>query len=61
MRAICDHAPGDFGLSDMRYALGAGLRYNLPFGPIRFDYGVNPSPRPEEDRGAFHFSIGVAF
>ena len=36
-------------------------RYNLPFGPIRLDYGLNPSPRADEDRGAFHFSIGVAF
>ncbi len=52
---------GDFGISDLRYAIGAGLRYNLPFGPIRLDYGLNPSPRADEDRGAFHFSIGVAF
>ncbi len=51
----------DFGLGDLRYGVGAGLRYNLPFGPIRLDYGLNPSPRPDEDRGAFHFSIGVAF
>ena len=51
----------DFGLGDMRYGLGAGLRYNLPFGPIRLDYGVNPSPRVNEGRGALHFSIGVAF
>ena len=51
----------DFGLGDMRYGIGAGLRYNLPFGPIRLDYGLNPSPRRDEDRGAFHFSIGVAF
>ncbi len=52
---------GDFSLSDMRYGVGAGLRYNLPFGPIRLDYAVNPSRRPGEDVGAFHFSIGVAF
>lgn len=51
----------DFGFGDLRYAVGAGLRYNLPFGPVRLDYGLNPSPRRDEDRGAFHFSIGVAF
>jgi outer membrane protein insertion porin family len=49
------------GLDDMRYALGAGLRYKLPIGPIRLDYGVNPDPHPDEDFGAFHFSFGFAF
>jgi len=51
----------DVGLNDMRYAIGAGLRYKLPVGPIRLDYGVNPNPRPDEDFGAFHFSFGFAF
>src|SRR6266699_1130774 len=27
----------DIGLSDMRYAIGGGLRYKLPVGPIRLD------------------------
>ncbi len=49
------------GLNDLRYGVGVGLRYNLPIGPIRLDYGVNPSPRPDEAFGAFHFSIGFAF
>jgi outer membrane protein insertion porin family len=51
----------DIGLNDMRYAIGAGLRYKLPVGPIRLDYGVNPDPHPFEDFGAFHFSFGFAF
>jgi outer membrane translocation and assembly module TamA len=45
----------------MRYAIGAGLRYKLPIGPIRLDYGVNPDPHSDEDFGAFHFSFGFAF
>jgi outer membrane protein insertion porin family len=49
------------GFDDMRYAIGAGLRYKLPIGPIRLDYGVNPDPREHEDFGAFHFSFGFAF
>ena len=49
------------GLDDIRYAIGAGLRYKLPVGPIRLDYGVNPDPHPDEDFGAFHFSFGFAF
>jgi outer membrane protein insertion porin family len=51
----------DPGLNDMRYAIGAGLRYKLPVGPLRLDYGVNPDPRKYEDFGAFHFSFGFAF
>ncbi|HEY2711885.1 MAG TPA: BamA/TamA family outer membrane protein [Chthoniobacterales bacterium] len=49
------------GFEDMRYGVGVGLRYNLPIGPVRLDYGINPSPRPDEDFGAFHFSFGFAF
>ncbi len=49
------------GVGEMRYALGGGLRYNLPVGPLRLDYGVNPSPKANESFGAFHFSFGFAF
>jgi len=49
------------GLDDMRYAVGGGLRYKLPIGPVRLDYGVNPDPHEDEDFGAFHFSFGFAF
>jgi outer membrane translocation and assembly module TamA len=41
--------------------VGVGVRYNLPIGPIRADYGVNPAPRAKEDVGAFHLSFGFAF
>jgi outer membrane protein assembly complex protein YaeT len=49
------------GLDDMRYGVGVGLRYKLPIGPIRIDYGYNPDRRRNEDFGAFHFSFGFAF
>jgi outer membrane protein insertion porin family len=49
------------GFDDMRYAIGLGLRYKLPIGPIRLDYGYNPDRRAGEDVGAFHFSFGFAF
>jgi outer membrane protein assembly complex protein YaeT len=49
------------GFDDMRYAVGLGLRYKLPIGPIRVDYGYNPDRRAGEAVGAFHFSFGFAF
>jgi outer membrane protein assembly factor BamA len=49
------------GFEEMRYAVGIGLRYKLPIGPVRLDYGYNPDRRPDEDVGAFHFSFGFAF
>ena len=51
----------DAGIKNMRYAVGAGLRYKLPIGPVRLDYGVNPNPKGDEAFGAFHFSFGFAF
>jgi outer membrane protein assembly complex protein YaeT len=49
------------GFQDLRTGIGAGIRYNLPIGPLRIDYGVNPSPKPAEARGALHVSFGIAF
>ena len=51
----------DAGFDDMRYAIGLGLRYQLPIGPLRIDYGVNPDRRDGEAFGALHFSFGFAF
>jgi outer membrane protein assembly complex protein YaeT len=56
-------------LGDLRYAVGAGLRYQTPVGPLRFDYGYQLNPLPglliegEEQtrRWRLHFSIGQAF
>lgn len=49
------------GLNDLRFGIGAGLRYALPIGPMRIDYGYNPSPKPGEESGALHLSFGFAF
>jgi outer membrane protein insertion porin family len=50
-----------FNPLDTREAIGAGLRWLSPFGPIRVDYGVNVDRRSGEDFGALHFSVGSPF
>jgi outer membrane protein assembly complex protein YaeT len=59
----------DIHLNDLRHAIGAGLRYQTPVGPLRFDFGyqLNPIPgllvngSPQSRRWRMHFSIGQAF
>jgi outer membrane protein insertion porin family/translocation and assembly module TamA len=56
-------------VGDLRYAVGPGLRYQTPVGPIRLDFGyqLNPIPdlivngAPEQRHWRVHFSIGQAF
>jgi outer membrane protein assembly factor BamA len=56
-------------LNDLRYAVGTGLRYQTPIGPLRLDWGyqLNPIPgllingEPQTRRWRIHFSIGQAF
>jgi outer membrane protein assembly factor BamA len=52
---------GKMPLDGFRNAIGLGLRYALPVGPIRLDVGFNPAPKPTEDWGAAHLSFGFAF
>ena len=61
----------DFDLGDMRYAVGGGLRYRTPVGPIRVDVGwqltpnellvIDGNPFSEQRRWRIHFSVGQAF
>jgi outer membrane protein insertion porin family len=48
-------------LSDLRYGMGAGLRWNSPFGPIRVDYGIKLDQKKGESFGSFNFSAGSSF
>lgn len=58
-----------FKLGELRYAVGPGLRYQTPVGPIRLDLGyqLNPTPdlivngSPQKRHYRLHFSIGQAF
>ena len=55
-----DYDEKNFGLGDMKYSVGLGIRVNSPLGPLRLDYGF-----PLKDRngssGRFHFSFGGQF
>ena len=46
---------------DLRFGVGPGLRWLLPIGPVRVDWGINPDPRPDERDWVLQFSLGVAF
>ncbi|MEM9016575.1 MAG: BamA/TamA family outer membrane protein [Verrucomicrobiota bacterium] len=51
----------DASLDDLRYAVGLGLRYLTPIGPLRFEYGYNPDQRPYEPQGTFHVGFGFTY
>lgn len=48
-------------LTNMRYGVGAGVRYKLPFGPIRADVAVPLNRRPGDAAFQLYVSIGQAF
>ena len=49
----------DFG--ELRTAVGSGIRYKSPFGPIRFDLGFKVNRQPGESLAAWFISFGQAF
>ena len=49
------------GFSQMHYAAGLGLRYELPIGPLRVDYGWNLNREAGEPKGTLHIGFGFAF
>ena len=55
----------EIDLGELRGAVGFGLRYRSPLGPIRVDLGFKLDRRVIvgrlEPRTALHFSIGQAF
>jgi outer membrane protein insertion porin family/translocation and assembly module TamA len=59
----------DIDFSDLRYAVGPGLRYMTPIGPARLDVGWQLNPiegllvngEPQKRQFRLHFSVGQAF
>jgi outer membrane protein insertion porin family len=51
-----------FDLLDLRYAIGAGLRYNTLIGPLRLDFAWKINRQAQDDKNyEIHISIGQAF
>jgi outer membrane protein assembly factor BamA len=61
--------PWTLDLGDLRYAVGPGLRYQTPIGPVRVDLGIQLNPidgllvngETQKRPWRIHFSIGQAF
>jgi outer membrane protein insertion porin family len=53
--------PTTIEFAEMRSAVGGGIRYKSPIGPLRVDYGVKVNPLPGESRSAWFISFGQAF
>jgi len=55
------HRVSEIDLTQLRTAVGSGVRYKSPFGPIRFDLGFKIHPQPGEGLTAWFVSFGQAF
>ena len=51
----------EIALTELRSAVGAGVRYKSPFGPIRFDLGFKVNRQQGEGLTAWFVSFGQAF
>jgi outer membrane translocation and assembly module TamA len=47
--------------SEIELAAGLGIRFDLPIGPVRLEYGHNLTRDPGEPNGTIHFAIGFAY
>jgi outer membrane protein insertion porin family len=51
----------NFSVTNLRQDYGFGLRWNSPFGPLRFEWGFPIDRQPGEDQVIFNFTIGSFF
>jgi outer membrane protein assembly complex protein YaeT len=51
----------DLSFTDLQIGVGAGARFDTPFGLIRFDLGLPANRRPFDPKWKIHFGLGHAF
>jgi len=51
----------DFNFLELSQAVGLGLRYRTPLGPVRFDMGWNLNPSEKRWKPLFFLTIGNMF
>ncbi|MEC8024659.1 MAG: outer membrane protein assembly factor BamA [Myxococcota bacterium] len=51
----------ELSITGLRTAVGFGLRWWSPVGPLRFEWGIPLAPKPSEDPIVFEFTIGNSF
>jgi len=51
----------DFHLSDLEHALGVGLRYRTPLGPVRLEFGWNLTNPERKEKPIVFITIGHIF
>ena len=54
-------ASGGIDLGDLRYAVGWGIRWLSPMGPLRIEVGYPLDPKDDEDSSIVQFSLGAPF
>jgi outer membrane protein insertion porin family len=48
-------------LDELKYAVGGGVRWYSPMGPLRLEWGYNPDAAEGESKSKWQFSMGVFF
>jgi outer membrane protein insertion porin family len=48
-------------LRNLKYAIGFGIRWHSPMGPLRLEYGYNPDQKEGDPKSKWQFSMGVFF
>jgi len=50
-----------YDFTNLRHAVGAGIRWYSPLGPLRLEWGYNLAPESDESSSVWDFTIGYGF
>lgn len=51
----------DWNVDSVKTAVGGGIRWFSPMGPLRIEWGYNLDPEDDEDQSVWDFSVGGVF